>query len=151
MVSRKRIPGNLEKRFGDKSHCHFLFSSSTTESISKRADGRKKPGRHYAVILDQASWGGHPLDSLDPTVVRHLFISRGHNFFGHHGQPAGTNPLMESAAVELIAGKGIRGDRFSSINRTTKDKSHSFLSRFFARFVRRFLFRPLPPESFAAM
>lgn len=52
------------------------------------------------------------MDSLDPTVVRHLFISRGHNFFGHHGQPAGTNPVMESSEVECIAGKGIRGDRF---------------------------------------
>jgi hypothetical protein len=45
-------------------------------------------------------------------VIRHLFISHGHNFFGHHGQPAGTNPVIERPDVECVAGKGIRGDRF---------------------------------------
>jgi MOSC domain-containing protein YiiM len=45
-------------------------------------------------------------------IIRHLFISEGHNFFGHHGQPAGTNPVIEKSDVECVAGKGIRGDRF---------------------------------------
>jgi MOSC domain-containing protein YiiM len=44
--------------------------------------------------------------------VRHLFISRGHNFVGHHGQPAGDNPVMEFDEAECVAGRGIRGDRF---------------------------------------
>lgn len=44
--------------------------------------------------------------------IRHLYISPGHNFFGHHGQPAGTNPLLELAVIECVAGRGIRGDRF---------------------------------------
>jgi hypothetical protein len=44
--------------------------------------------------------------------VRHLFISPGHNYFGHHDLPAGTNPIIEKADVECVAGKGIRGDRF---------------------------------------
>jgi MOSC domain-containing protein YiiM len=45
-------------------------------------------------------------------IIRHLFISQGHNFFGHHGQPAGTSPVVEMSDVECVAGKGIRGDRF---------------------------------------
>jgi MOSC domain-containing protein YiiM len=44
--------------------------------------------------------------------VRHLFISGGHNFFGHHGQPAGQNRVMEVTEIECVAGRGIRGDRF---------------------------------------
>lgn len=44
--------------------------------------------------------------------VRHLFISPGHNYFGHHGQPAGTYPAVEVDQVECVAETGIRGDRF---------------------------------------
>jgi MOSC domain-containing protein YiiM len=44
--------------------------------------------------------------------VRHLFISPGHNFFSHHGQPAGQNPVKEVNQIECVAGRGIRGDRF---------------------------------------
>jgi hypothetical protein len=44
--------------------------------------------------------------------VHHLFISPGHNYFGHHDQPPGQHPLLERDAVECVAGRGIRGDRF---------------------------------------
>ncbi len=44
--------------------------------------------------------------------ITHLYISAGHNFFGHHGKPADTHPIFEVPAIECIAGRGIRGDRF---------------------------------------
>lgn len=44
--------------------------------------------------------------------IRHLYLSPGHNYFGHHGQPSGKHPTREVAAVECVAGRGIRGDRF---------------------------------------
>jgi MOSC domain-containing protein YiiM len=44
--------------------------------------------------------------------VRHIFVSPGHNFRGHHGGPAGTNPLVEVAEVRCVAGRGIEGDRY---------------------------------------
>jgi hypothetical protein len=44
--------------------------------------------------------------------VRHLYISSGHNYFGHHGQPAGSHPIMEVGEIECVAGRGIRDDRF---------------------------------------
>ncbi len=50
-----------------------------------------------------------------PTVtiaVHRLAISPGHNFFGHHGHPAGAHPTVLVDAVECVAGRGIRGDRF---------------------------------------
>lgn len=47
-----------------------------------------------------------------PVVIHHLYISPGHNFFGHHGQPAGEHPIVELPAVKCRAGWGIEGDRF---------------------------------------
>jgi MOSC domain-containing protein YiiM len=44
--------------------------------------------------------------------VHQLFISAGHNFVGHHGQPAGTNAVLEVNRVDCVAGRGLRGDRF---------------------------------------
>jgi MOSC domain-containing protein YiiM len=44
--------------------------------------------------------------------IEHLFISPEHNFFGHHGQPAGGHPAMAVEQIECVAGRGIRGDRF---------------------------------------
>ncbi|MBK9140799.1 MAG: molybdenum cofactor biosysynthesis protein [Verrucomicrobia bacterium] len=44
--------------------------------------------------------------------IEHLFISPGHNFFGHHGQPAGEHPIAAVEQIECVAGRGIRGDRF---------------------------------------
>ena len=44
--------------------------------------------------------------------VEHLFISPGHNFFGHHDQPAGEHPIVPAEKIECVAGRGIRGDRF---------------------------------------
>jgi MOSC domain-containing protein YiiM len=44
--------------------------------------------------------------------VHHLFISAGHNFFGHHGKSPGLNSVLEVNRLECVAGRGIRGDRF---------------------------------------
>ena len=44
--------------------------------------------------------------------MRHLYVSPGHNYFGHHGKPAGKHALEEVTSVECVAGRGIRGDRF---------------------------------------
>jgi MOSC domain-containing protein YiiM len=44
--------------------------------------------------------------------VFQLLISPGHNYFGHHGQPAGDHPMVEVDQIECVAGRGIRGDRF---------------------------------------
>lgn len=54
-----------------------------------------------------------PPGCLRPALrLEHLFISPGHNFIGHHGQPPGTHPMLEQDEIECVAGRGIRGDRF---------------------------------------
>ena len=44
--------------------------------------------------------------------ISHLYISPGHNFFGHHGRAADDHPILEVSQIECAAGHGIRGDRF---------------------------------------
>ena len=41
-----------------------------------------------------------------------IYISPGHNFFGHYGNAAGTHRVVRVPEVECIAGKGLIGDRF---------------------------------------
>jgi MOSC domain-containing protein YiiM len=51
--------------------------------------------------------------SSQPTIrIERLYISPGHNFFGHHGQPASAHPLVAVESVECVAGHGLVGDRF---------------------------------------
>lgn len=45
-------------------------------------------------------------------TLERLYISPGHNFFGHHGGPPGDHPTLQVQEVECVAGEGIRGDRF---------------------------------------
>jgi len=44
--------------------------------------------------------------------ICHLYISPGHNFFGHHGRAPDDFPVIEVPSIECVAGHGIRGDRF---------------------------------------
>ncbi len=44
--------------------------------------------------------------------ICHLYISPGHNFFGHHGREPDDYPAIEVPLIECVAGHGIRGDRF---------------------------------------
>ncbi len=44
--------------------------------------------------------------------IRQIFISPGHNYFGHHGKPAGQDPTVEVNTIKCVAGRGIEGDRF---------------------------------------
>lgn len=60
--------------------------------------------------------------------IRQLFISPSHNFFGHHGKPAGENPIFEVREIECVAGRGIRGDRFFDF-KTNYQGQITFFSR----------------------
>jgi MOSC domain-containing protein YiiM len=45
-------------------------------------------------------------------IVRQIFVSSGHNYFGHHGRAPDNYPLLEVHEIDCVAGHGIRGDRF---------------------------------------
>ncbi|MCC6235477.1 MAG: molybdenum cofactor biosysynthesis protein [Verrucomicrobiales bacterium] len=44
--------------------------------------------------------------------VVHLFISPGHNYLGHHGQPPGEHPIVEVPSIRCVEGRGLEGDRY---------------------------------------
>jgi MOSC domain-containing protein YiiM len=45
-------------------------------------------------------------------MIRHIFISPEHIYYGHHGQTPGDAPMVEVDRAECVAGRGIMGDRF---------------------------------------
>lgn len=65
-------------------------------------------------------------------TLEHIFVSPGHNFFGHHGQPAGTHPLLEVDEVECVAGCGLRGDRFFNYRNGYKGQVTLFAAEVFS-------------------
>jgi MOSC domain-containing protein YiiM len=68
---------------------------------------------------------------MESIAIEHLYISPGHNFFGHHGQAAGKNPLLELAVIECVAGRGVRGDRFFDYKEDYKGQITFFSSEVF--------------------
>src|SRR5262245_7210498 len=44
--------------------------------------------------------------------ILRLYVSAGHNYFGHHGQEPGENEVVEQTEITCVAGRGIEGDRF---------------------------------------
>jgi len=44
--------------------------------------------------------------------IEHLFMSPGHNYFGHHAKPAANHLMLRVPTVDCVAGRGIAGDRF---------------------------------------
>ncbi|RYD35241.1 MAG: molybdenum cofactor biosysynthesis protein [Verrucomicrobiaceae bacterium] len=73
----------------------------------------------------------------------HIFISPEHNYFGHHGQPAGTAPVVELQEAELVAGSGITGDRFFDYKDNYKGQVTFFEQEIHESLCEKF---GLPPE-----
>lgn len=66
------------------------------------------------------------MDTALELELERIFISPGHKFFGHHGQPPGENPIIEMSQIECVAGRGIRGDRFFDFKESYKGQISFF-------------------------
>ena len=60
-------------------------------------------------------------------IVTHLFISPEHVYVGHFGQPSGKAPMTEVDKIQLVAGRGIVGDRYSA-----REEGHKGQATFFS-------------------
>lgn len=80
--------------------------------------------------------------------VRHLFISPAHNYFGHHGKPAGTTPMEAVEEVQCVAGKGLRGDRFFEFKENYKGQVTFFSRETWEDLCLRFQIADKGPETF---
>jgi MOSC domain-containing protein YiiM len=70
--------------------------------------------------------------------IRQLFISEGHNYFGHHGRAPDDHPLVEVPQIECVAGHGIRGDRFYDYRDDYKGQITFFSLEVFERLAQHF-------------
>lgn len=70
---------------------------------------------------------------IDRVLIRQMFISRGHNYFGHHGGAPDDYPLEAVETIECVAGRGIRGDRFFDYKDDYKGQITFFSQEVFER------------------
>jgi MOSC domain-containing protein YiiM len=80
--------------------------------------------------------------------IEHLYISPGHNYFGHHGQPAGTSPVVEVEEAVLKEGKGIEGDRFFAFKENYKGQITFFSQEVYESLCAQFQVWNRGPEVF---
>ena len=80
--------------------------------------------------------------------ILHIYISPEHNFFGHHGQPAGQAPMLEVPTVECVAGKGLVGDRFFGFKEDYKGQVTFFAHEVYERLCEQFQIMGVPPSIF---
>jgi MOSC domain-containing protein YiiM len=71
-------------------------------------------------------------------LIRQIFISAGHNYFGHHGRQPDDFTLVEVPRIECVAGHGIRGDRFYDYKDNYKGQITFFSSEVFEKLTRHF-------------
>jgi hypothetical protein len=81
---------------------------------------------------------GDGSDIVAPVEICHLYISPGHNFFGHHGREPDDYPVIEVPAIECVAGRGIRGDRFLDYRENYKGQITFFAFEVFDELCRAF-------------
>jgi len=65
-----------------------------------------------------------------------LYISSGHNFFGHHGRKPDEHLAIAVASVDCIAGRGIREDRFLDYKKNYKGQITFFALEVFEELCR---------------
>jgi len=80
--------------------------------------------------------------------ILHIFISTEHNFFGHHGQPAGMAPVTEAPQVECVTGKGLVGDRFFGWKDDYKGQITFFEHEQYERLCEKLKVTGVPPSVF---
>jgi MOSC domain-containing protein YiiM len=71
-------------------------------------------------------------------LIRQIFISPGHNYFGHHGRAPDDYPLIEVPSIECVASHGIRGDRFYDYRDNYKGQITFFSFEVFERLASHF-------------
>ncbi len=80
--------------------------------------------------------------------IKHLFISPGHNFIGHHEQEPAHHPMMECAEIQCLAGRGIEGDRFLDYKPGYKGQVTFFSNEVYVDLCEKFAMRDKPASVF---
>ena len=81
-----------------------------------------------------------------PIEICQLYISAGHNFFGHHGREPDQHFAIEVQSVDCIAGRGIRDDRFFEYKKNYKGQITFFALEVFEELCRALNIRDASPS-----
>lgn len=73
-----------------------------------------------------------------PLRIVKIFISPEHNFFGHSLQNVGHHPQVDIAAAEVVAGSGIKGDRYFNYKKNYKGQITFFDEEVYEDLCRKF-------------
>lgn len=92
----------------------------------------------------------HSLASICPKtpVLRRLFISAGHNYFGRYGQAPGENAMVEATEINCVEGAGIEGDRFYNFKEDYRGQITFFAYETYLRICQQFGVHDKGPEVF---
>ena len=80
--------------------------------------------------------------------IRHIFISPGHNFVGHHGKPPSEHASLSVREARLLAGRGIEGDRYLDFKDDYKGQVTFFEWEVYERMLEKFSVFGKGPEVF---
>lgn len=80
-------------------------------------------------------------------TIHLLTRSPAHNFFGHHGGPAGETPMEIVDTLECVAGRGVRGDRFFDYRENYKGQITFFSLEIFDQLRRELNLPDARPEA----
>lgn len=75
-----------------------------------------------------------------------LYISSGHNFFGHHGREPDQHLAIEVQCVDCVASRGIRNDRFFDYKKSYKGQITFFALEVFEELCRALNIRDASPS-----
>jgi len=80
--------------------------------------------------------------------ISHLYVSPGHNYFGHHGKPAGTAETIACERVTCVENRGIEGDRFFDYKENYKGQITFFDEAVYQRLCRELNVSDKEPDVF---
>jgi MOSC domain-containing protein YiiM len=80
--------------------------------------------------------------------ITHLFISPGHNYYGRHGKGSEDYAIIDADEINLIAGRGVEGDRFYDYKEDYKGQVTLFDHATYERVMEKFELPDLKPSAF---
>ena len=86
--------------------------------------------------------------SAKTPVLRHLFTSAGHNYFGHYGGAPGEHVMVERTEIHCVEGLGIQGDRFFNYKKDYKGQITFFAYETYILICEKFGVRDKGPDVF---
>jgi MOSC domain len=98
---------------------------------AKEIPSPKRCGARDRCVRKQTIFNANRWCYFRGVKVRRLYISPGHNLFGHHEKPPGKNPTIEVLEIECVAGRGICGDRFFDFKENYKGQITFFAQEVF--------------------